>query len=146
MVNWNRDTRSNFGVSLKLPAETCFLLRKEQYVHVSGVLKVCGRGTHGTMIYIFKNILIDFIYNVLTYVIFYVNTSRNCVWRVRLSIIWFLEVVIPVFLWYSGIVLTFVESPNHMSRPVISTQMELPLTYSRNSSKRKDCRAKPNRI
>lgn len=65
---------------------------------MSGVLKVCGRGTHGTTIYIFKNILIDFIYNVLTYVIFYVNTSRNCVWRVHLGIIWFLEAVIPVFL------------------------------------------------
>lgn len=65
---------------------------------MSGVLKVCGRGTHGTTIYIFKNILIDFIYNVLTYVIFYVNTFQNCVWRACLSIIWFLEAVIPVFL------------------------------------------------
>lgn len=45
-------------------------------VCTSAVLKVCG--THGIAIYIFKNILIDFIYNVLIYVIFFVNTSRNC--------------------------------------------------------------------
>lgn len=63
---------------------------------MSGVLKVCG--THGPTIYIFKTILIDFIYDVLTYVIFYVNAFRNCVWRACLSIIWFLEVVIHVIL------------------------------------------------
>lgn len=113
---------------------------------MSGVLKVCGRVTHGTTVYIFKNILIDFIYNILTYVIFYVNNLRNCAWQACLSIIWFLQVVIPVFLSYSGILLTFVERPNHMSCPVIPTQMELPVTYSRNFSKRKNCRAKPNII
>lgn len=28
----------------------------------------------------FENILIDFIYSILIYVIFYFNTYRNCVW------------------------------------------------------------------
>lgn len=110
---------------------------------VSAVLKVCG--THGIAIYIFKNIFIDFICNVLIYVIFFVNASRNCVASM------FEYHMVPkgchsCISLILCVLLTFLESPNHMSRPVIPTQMELPLTYSRNSSKEKGCRAKPNII
>lgn len=38
-------------------------------MYTSGLLKVCGRGTYGIMIYIFKNILIGFMYSVLILVI-----------------------------------------------------------------------------